>query len=200
MFYQSLLSLVLLYPCTIQGIVGSIVEVFAITIFVYLVLPEISPGVGIMLLCGVFFFQIVVDIFKTPNWFCGQNRCSCFNTERNGYDHITGHHNFNLKTIKWAKVFEYFVRCVQVLLENKVTKVLALLLQILGIIGFISLWVSKMKGHGYDMIRPMVGFPLVILVLSFIWTNWFQEKIAEPHTQMNNVTARFKSSKYFRQS
>ena len=32
--------------------------------FVYLVLPEVSSGIGIMLLCGVFISQILVDFTR----------------------------------------------------------------------------------------------------------------------------------------
>ena len=164
------------------------------TVFVYLVLPELSPGAGILLLCGVFVFQICVDLVKTPNKFWGQNYgCCCRETERNGYDTIA------LNTRKKWRIVSYFVCFVQVMLENKITKFFALLLQIAGIFGFVAMWVFHIRNQGYNMFRPMIGFPLVVFVLSVIWSNFFQEKIATVHkknTVKEGVTARFKSSKF----
>ena len=165
------------------------------TIFVYLVLPELSPGVGILLLCGVFVFQICVDLVRTPNKFWGQNYgCCCRDTERNGYDTIA------LPRVRKWKIIGYFVCFVQVMLENKITKFFALLLQIGGIFGFIAIWVFHTKSLGYNMLRPMIAYPLVAFVLSFVWSNFFQDKIAEVHKNKTKegVTARFKSSKFSR--
>ena len=173
--------------CTInlQGIAGSSVEVVVMTIFVYLVLPEISPGPGIFLLCGVFFFQIFVDFCYTQKWFwCQHDGCSC---TQQGHDFTHLHRR--------SKV-EYVVCIVQLLLENRVMKVLALLLQATGIFGFIGVWVVHMNHHGYNIIRPMIGYPLGIILLSVLWSTWFQQRIATPHSrEPQNNTARYKSSK-----
>lgn len=169
------------------------------TTFVYLVLPEVSPGVGILLLCGVFIFQICIDIVKTPNWYWGQRQGYCARAgERNGYDNMAAGNRQNLRC--WV-VMRYFVCIVQVLFENKIAKVIALLLQIIGIFGFIGMWVINLKPLNYNMTRPMVGYPLAILVLSVIWSNFYQDKIAEAHKPRRNqddITARFKSGKLFR--
>ena len=55
-------SVHVLFFLSAQGIVGSIFEVLAITVFVYFVLPGIPSGIGILLLCGVFSFRTLVDI------------------------------------------------------------------------------------------------------------------------------------------
>lgn len=176
---------------------GAVVEVFAMTIFVYLVLPEISPGVGILLLCGVFFFQICVDIVKTPKWYCGQGTCML--THRNEYNELPRQRSTG--GLSWAKVYRRAEKVVRVLLANRIAKVVALIVQIIGMFGFIGLWVGMTKSMHYDMVRPMVGYPLIILALSFIWSNFFQEKIAEAdkdrERRSKDVTARFKSSKLF---
>ena len=182
--------------CT-QGMAGAVTEVLAMTSFVYLVLPEISPGVGILLLCGVFFFQICVDIVKTPNSYCGQNTTiSCGRGQRNGYDAI---HRQKATSSFWSKVWGFFEKTFRVLLANRIAKVVALLLQIVGMFGFIGLWIGMTKDKHYDMVRPMVGYPLVVFALSVIWSNFFQEKIAGAEDKYNKtrvVTARFKSSKF----
>ena len=155
------------------------------TTLVYLVLPEISPGAGILLLCGVFFFQIIVDICYTQNWFWCQHD-GCFRAQR-GHDFPNLHQR--------SKV-EYVVCTVQLILENRVMKILALVLQISGIFGFIGVWVINMKHRGYNVIRPMVVYPLGIIILSVLWSTWFQEKIATPYgKEPQKNTARYKSSK-----
>ena len=166
------------------------------TTFVYLVLPQLSPGVGILLLCGVFFFQIIIDMFNTPHWYwCQNNRSSCAARERGGYDLLTSHR-------RKQSMMEHIVRFVQVTLENKVMKLIALLLQLTSIVGFITAWIIGMRSSELDVIRPLVGGPLVILVLSFVWSTWFQKKIAEPNKKglQRDVTARFKSCKCIRYS
>ena len=174
-----------------QGIFGSILEVLAMTVLVYLVLPQLSPGVGMLLLCGVFFFQIVIDKFKTPHWYwCQNNRCSCAAHERNGYD--------LLRTSQQKQsIMERFVRFMQIILENKMMKIIALLLQIFGVIGFTAAWVVGINTDEFDVTRPLVGGPLAILVLSFVWSTWFQKKVNEPDRRdlQRNVTARYKSGK-----
>ena len=157
------------------------------TTLVYLVLPEISPGAGILLLCGVFFFQIMVDIYHTQNWiWCQNDGCCCARSERRGFSRLR----------RRSKV-EYVVCFVQLILENRMMKIIALLFQTVGIFGFIGIWVSNMKHRGYNMIQPMIGYLLGILLLSVIWSTWFQEKIAAPHRQRESQsnTARFKSCK-----
>jgi hypothetical protein len=164
------------------------------TVLVYLVLPQLSPGVGMLLLCGVFFFQIIIDTFKTPHWYwCQNNRCSCAVGERNGYDLLRA-------SRQKLSLMERFVRFVQIIFENKVMKLIALLLQIFGVIGFIAAWVIGMNTNDLDYnfeIRPLVGAPLAILVLSLVWSSWFQKKVNDPHKRglQRNVTARYKSGK-----
>ena len=78
-------------------------------------------------------------------------------------------------------------------------KIIALLLQVSAIVGFIVAWAVGMSGSGYDVIRPTVSCPLCILVLSFVWSDWFQTKIAEPYRkdfEREGITARFKSCEY----
>ena len=156
------------------------------TTFVYLVLPEISPGAGILLLCGVFFFQIIVDFCYTQRWFwCQHDGCCCASGEQRDFSHLH----------RKSKV-EYVVCIVQLILENRMMKIVALMLQIIGVFGFIGTWAYHMKHRGYNMIRPMVGYPLGIVVLSVIWSSWFQEKIATPHrSEQQSNRARYKSSR-----
>lgn len=165
------------------------------TVLVYLVLPSLSPGVGMLLLCGVFFFQIIFDTFKTPHWYwCQNNRCSCAVGERSGYDPLrTSRQKLSMR--------ERFVRFVQIILENKVMKIVALLLQVFGVVGFIAAWMIGMKTSDIDKIRPLVGAPLALLALSLVWSSWFQKKVNDPYIIKRDlpreVTARYKSGKMY---
>ena len=159
------------------------------TVLMYLVLPQLSPGVGMLLLCGVFFFQIIIDAFKTPHWYwCQNNRCSCAADERNGYDRLRA-------SRQTVSLRERFVRFVHIILETKVMKLIALLLQIFGIAGFIAAWIIGMNGSDLDKVRPIVGAPLAILTLSLVWSSWFQKKVNDPYKRdvQRDVTARYKS-------
>ena len=152
------------------------------TTFVYLVLPEISPGAGIFLLCGVFSCQIIVDCYYSQKCFWCQHDEYSRRQQRHDPSHIH----------QKSKV----VCITQFLLENRVMKILALSFQVVGIFGFITVWTVYMKHHGYSMIRPMVGYPLSIIGLSILWSTCFQEKIAVPHRrEQQNNTGRYKSSR-----
>ena len=86
-----------------QGGIGSIAEVLAMTIFVYLILPEVSSDAGILLLSGVFIAQIAMDIYYTqiPYYFGSHNqKCSCLQRQQKGY-----HRTYNdLQTSPLASV------------------------------------------------------------------------------------------------
>ena len=163
------------------------------TIFVYLVLPELSPGVGILLLCGIFSFQMCVDVINTPHLLWCQNRnynqlfAGC---RRNGYNLLTSANQPKSK-------FEYVVRIAQIALENKLMKIIAVLIQVFSLIGFIVGWILGMQNYGQNLfIRATIGGPLCILVLSFIWSDWFQMKIVTPNKknlEREDITARYKS-------
>lgn len=199
---------------SVQGIVGSILEVFATTVFVYLVLPEIPSGIGILLLCGVFSFQTLVDIRN-------QNRHQMKPTKqkrtKGGYlriqDSDTGDQDQSDLVDSYKCSVMYFI------LEDRIVKILALLIQFIGIVGFSMSWGLKSKEYTYDFIvQPVIGYPLVAFVLSVLWSNFFQTVIAKPNQehepkpmdseeegehehkpkiQENEIIgARFKSSKY----
>ena len=160
------------------------------TTFVYFVLPRTSPGVGIFLLCGVFFFQTCVDFYKTPyRYWCQNNR---YIHDRHGYDLLTASYQKQSK-------FEYLVKVVQVVLENKVMKIIALILQVMSIIAFVvvSIAVANKNAYGVTM---TISYCLIILILSVVWSDWFQLRITEPFKkntlpQNKNISARYKSCK-----
>ena len=152
--------------------------------FVYLVLPEVSSGIGIMLLCGVFISQILVDFYKTPvpqfGTYCQKCTCNCQRSRRQEYHRLQSDPQPNTDTPCILHERHSMYSKAGVIIENKIVKVLAFLLQLIGIVGFIVVWTIKSKEPNYKLHRPVIGYPLVIVVLSILWTNVFQEFIAEP--------------------
>ena len=58
-------------------------------------------------------------------------------------------------------------------------KVLALLLQFIGIVGFSISWGLKSQEQ-HNILQPVIGYPLVAFVLSVLWSNFFQTEITKP--------------------
>ena len=110
-----------------------------------------------------------------------------------------------------------------IVIENKIVKVSAFLFQLVGIFGFSALWSALSKYTKYKSFWLMIGFPVIIIMLSIIWTDSFQEYIAKPRqheeehvhdsktkgcttvkksnddreqSEVDVVSARFKSSRY----
>ena len=152
--------------------------------FVYLVLPEVSSGIGIMLLCGVFISQILVDFYKTPvilfGTYCQKCTCNCQQLQRQEYHRLQSDPQPNTDTPCTLHERHSMYSKAGVIIESKTVKVIAFLLQLIGIVVFIAVWTIKSKEPNYKLYRPVIGYPLVIVVLSILWTNVFQEFIAEP--------------------
>ena len=149
------------------------------TIFVYLILPEVSSGAGIVLLSGVFVAQIAMDIYNTPIPYFGPccQKCSCLKRQRKEYRRIHSDPETSPVTVHQP---HSMCSKVGIILENKIVKVFAFLLQLTGIIGFSALWSKLSMDTNYKSFWPTIGYPIVIIVLSIIWTNLFQEYIAQP--------------------
>ena len=151
-------------------------EVLAISVFVFLVLSYLPPDVSILLLNGVFVVQIIIDIFYTP---CRPHQCDS----------------------ELRKKLNKILRIVRVIFENKFTKLLALGLQVAGIISLaIYLGITLYDEQDSDMkaLRPVIAFPLVLIVMSFIWSDRIQKLLAKAKDKENTPishSARYKSSK-----
>ena len=96
-----------------QGGIGSIAEVLAMTIFVYLILPEVSSDAGILLLSGVFIAQIAMDIYYTqiPYYFGShnQNAAACRGSKRDTIERI-----MICRQVHWHQShFNTYILCAQ---------------------------------------------------------------------------------------
>lgn len=198
-----------LYECifVMQGASASILEVLAISSFVFLVLPELPTDLDIFLLCGVFAAQLIIDVIRTHNWNCRSKMCmkeirGCYprlNRNHFGYERVEdgedGEHSQKSITRTALSILGS-------IFENKITKVLALLFQLGGIFALIVFWIFKTRSisdYSAHLTRSMIGIPLVLMFMSVVWSNWFQEKIAKQEREYRitdqRITARYKSSK-----
>ena len=158
-------------------------EVLAISIFVFLVLSSLPPDVSILLLNGLFIVQISIDVYHT--------RCVPSSTHRNGYDEIEL--SGNLRSERLKRITE----TIRMIFENRIIKLIALGLQFTGIVGLaIYLGLTMKAGEDAKILRVVIAFPLVLFVMSFIWSNWTQKLIAMTKNRVGEFcTARYKSSK-----
>ena len=163
-----------------------------------------------LLLNGVFICQIALDLWRTNHWCCCDQTCfQCVrrNQTRVNFTDYSDLDNSNgvaqggsLKKVRL--IIDFF----ETLLENRATKVIALALQFAGVSFFIVCWLIVMSEQNVGIryiykLRPMIGLPLSLLALSFIWSNKVQEWIAKPDNTLFNDgrekrTARYKSSTY----
>lgn len=145
-------------------------EVLAISTLLLLVIAEFSPGVSIFLFSGVFFTQTVLDVFEN-------DACCNFKQKLDDLENPA------------RKCFGVSVTCFSIS-----SKLLAFVLQCIGLFGLVSFLVYKTVVLGTAVeYRAVIGMPLAILVLSMVWSNRCQKYIARSHN--SQVSARYKSSK-----
>lgn len=171
----------------VAGAFASLFEVLAISVLVYIVLPSLLPDVSILLLNGVFTVQILIDISQTKTSCCtptGYRPLEQDDRDREGQQvEVPGERP---KLVK---------RGCEALLENRTTKILAFLLQFLGIcaLGAFSEFDYSKSRFTQDLpviLATSISIPIVLFILSLIWSNRMQEFISRgPSTH----SARFKS-------
>ncbi len=191
-----------------QGAFGSVLEVGAISVFVFLVMAELPPDISLLLLCGVFMSQIAVDIVYTKKMCCVLG-CTLPSNEMRAYrniddstldsssEHAAEQTERTISGVHLGKMRK-FLGVLKLLLENKTVKVFALFLQLSSIIVFIALWcLVFMSSTNLYKTRPMIALPICLLVLSALWTNKYQVWITKRnrHPSSDTITARYKSSK-----
>ncbi len=198
-------------------------EVVAMSLLVFLVLTELSPSVSILVLSGVFMVQTFIDAYTAFRKCRDDNKCP-MQGRRRGYDevgeanHQEGQPFMNQEEEGETKRYVRVLQRLHSISENYVVKVFATLLQLLGVFGISSFFIYMMvKGSAkgevdYIYMRPVISLPFVLLILSMIWSNRFQEAIARPDRKTTDqqkrttktsreehkksiITARYKSSK-----
>ena len=178
---------------SIQGISIAILEVFTISTFVFLVLSYLPPNISILILSGVFFVQICIDIKRAPWKPAPASRHQYHNLE------MEAPVKPSQLSLWLATLKEWFRQ----LLENRTVKIVALVLQAVGILVLtIFLGVKKRdidRGGSVavsKILRPVIALPIALLIISFIWSDKVQKLIAHTNHIVGECrTARYKSSK-----
>ena len=134
-----------------------------------------------MLLSGVFVAQIAIDSYYTPN-ICHLQKCKCQQLNNSSSESIR-----NLEEMPQKSVAIHQRSSFLVILENKVVKFFAFLLQVAGIFGFSALTLcSKLLGNQNSMsYRTIIGYPVFCIVQSVLWSNVVQDFIAKPGSREN---------------
>ena len=172
-----------------QGIGFAVLEVFTISTFVFLVLSYLPPNVSILILSGVFPVQIIIDIY------CNRVPCKPSPATRRQYQNL----DMMVTPVRPSKRLAVLKEYSRMALENKVVKYIALVLQVGGILGLaIFLGVRRPEGTALSKIlRPIIAFPIALLIMSFIWSDKVQKLIAHTKRKVGkSCTARYKSSKF----
>ena len=178
---------------------------------VFLVLTELSPGVAILVLNGVFIVQIIIDVQSSlRERQCINDNC---NLRRRGYRGVNEPDNLEQQPLNYVpapvqegkyKHFMKFLKQLQRITDFYAVKIVAGLLQVIGVVGLIGYWIAVVKsgksaGKPNVYLHPLIGLPFVLLTLSTIWSNRFQEAIARSNVRKDDkkISARYKSSKCF---
>ncbi len=177
------------------------------SVLVFLVLSELSPGISILLLSGVFLCQTPLEIKRA--FHPKPLNCNVRNRrQRNQYDIVDGN-NRDLKALlpedppdpviidqpdKFNSAKIKILGRLECIFEHWGTKGLAYFLQLAGLGGLIIFWAYTLAHQPPDRknYRHLVGLPLVLVAMSVIWSDRFQEEVASSYKK--NSSARYKSS------
>ena len=171
----------------------------ASSLFIFLVMAELPSDLSILLLNGIFFGQSFID-----------SCCCLFNHSYKGYKEVYMHDD---DAGKDQTCLSQHCESLKYLIEHKIVKAVAFIFQLIGLTGFILLWLfqdflsSKAEGFKttYLRLRLMLALPLCLIFCSVIWTNKFQEKMHKSKIRkkyetedldedsQNGQTARYKS-------
>ncbi len=154
-------------------------------LLVYVVLVIFPIGVSILLLHGVFVFQIAVDVKRTYSTKkCVHKNCQSPMAllRRFGYNNVDESGNPLLdEHEEEPRTWLYkALKFVDYILENWVTKSVALLLQCVGFFVFLLFWSLKVMHNDDFYMCAIIGLPVVVLCMSVLWSNLYQEGIAMP--------------------
>ena len=150
------------------------------TTLVYLILPNSSSEIGLILLAGMFITQIALDANYNLVSFFGSyfQKFGCLlKRQRQKCSKSEGHQQReSLESITNQSVSHVTV-------ESKMMIVSSAILQLTFILGFIAVW-GKLSGEfDYRSLTStsslMIGYSVVLLILSVTSTNTFQEYISE---------------------
>ena len=166
--------------------------------FVFSVLSYLTPDLTLLTMQGVFLVQFLLDIYYMPS-LCKCNhhhRSSSRNSVPGDENGQRAEHDVNVEDVQEESCFDKVKLFFQHILENKQIKLLAFLLQILGIGGLLAIIVVEAKVKSEIYLFPVIGLPLCITTLSFLWSNKMQGYLITPKNGVcdPSFNARYKAS------
>ena len=151
-----------------QGIIGSILEVTAMTCLVFLVLTHLPNISAIFAMNGIFVVQALVDVFSVK----------CCNTSSHDPPKMEqGRKSASKKTRK-----QTLTGWLNMLLENKLSRIVALFLLICPVLAG-SIYIGIIMK---EVMLP-VTLPLCLLFISAVWSTTWQRIGTEPGAVLVNT-------------
>ena len=153
------------------------------SVFVFSVLCYLPPDLAPLGMQAVFIFQFLLDSYY--HWIreSDGNTSGCYNANKSEYETI-------------GEEGQHHIRYCSTVVENKLVKLVSVLLQLIGIIGFVVFLVVKASVSSEVYLFPVIGMPLSIAILSIVWSNKAQEHLANPQGKSHNLV-RYKASEYY---
>ncbi|CAI8032189.1 Chitin synthase chs-2, partial [Geodia barretti] len=162
----------------IAGALSSVLEVVAMSVFVFSVLCYLTPLLALLSMQPVFAAQFVLDIYYTPS------RCRPRWNHRNGHYENLDHAERSLLDMSdeyrtgpelGVHKFNQRIRdCFGAILDNKIVKIVAFFLQVVGTGAIIATLVLTHKPD-LDHHIPVIALPLSLVTLGALWSHRFQE-------------------------
>ena len=165
-------------PTLTQGALSSMLEVVAMSVFVFSVLCYLTPLLALLSMQPVFAAQFVLDIYYTPS------RCRPRRNHRNGHYKNLDHAERSLLDMSdeyrtgpelGVHKFNQRIRdCFGAILDNKIVKIVAFFLQVVGTGAIIA---TVLLAHKPDLDHhiPVIALPLSLVTLGALWSHRFQE-------------------------
>lgn len=144
------------------------------SVFVFSVLCYLTPLVALLSMQPVFVAQFLLDLYYTPSS-CGRRRGykNLGSAEHKLANVTSGRTGIELRAYQRMRLF------LGDILDNKLVKVTAFLLQVIGTGGIILTVVLNHKPD-VDHRIPVIALPLSVATLAVLWSNKFQEFLLVP--------------------
>ena len=166
------------------------------SVFVFSVLCYLTPELALLSTQSVFLSQLAMDTYYTPwNGFCSNRRIKNNNKHYDSVDYGQRHPLLKGRDEEEESKIEFIANrfCFKVrqilgeILDNKLTKVTALILQVIGAGGLLGILILSCKSQQSYLLVPVIALPLSIITLAFLWNNKFQDEFVSTPARDTSV-------------
>ena len=153
------------------------------SVFVFSVLCYLTPLLALLSMQPVFVAQFLLDIYYTPS------SCNKLNSKEHNLANVVscGGSGTDLRAYQRMRLFLGYI------LDNKFVKVVAFVMQVIGMGGII---LTVILNHKPDVEHhiPAIALPLSVATLAVLWSNKFQEFLNSVPASVPDYNARYKAS------